>query len=362
VLFINTEKYWNEYAEQNLMLASALNKKGHQVFIALDSKSHLRKQAWMRGLNIITSAYMNNLNPLVIFKLSKIVNDNNIDIIHIYNDKAIPLAIKTAQKLNFRTLILTHHFGFPQRLNYFIRKYYVKKSFHIIVSSNFIKQILDEQELQFKNLYYIPEGVDLIRYKNTLPFDDFYSEFSIPPEFFLIGIQNPGSNNEDVNFLFDTFACIYQKRPNTIFVIFAKPENRNLLEKVINQRNMLNKVLIYDKNDKRPNIFSAINMMVVPFNRMDYRCIILKAMAMAKPVIAVEHKRIDEILNHEKDGIIIPNMDLNALSTAVLEVMNNKEKQKKLGFNAKKKIIERFDINIISTKLEEVYTAILSKT
>ncbi len=362
MLFINTEKYWNEYTEQNLILASALNKKGHQVFIALDSKSQLRKQAWMRGLHIIPLAYMFNLNPLAISKLSRIIRDKNIEIIHIYNDKAIPLTIKTAQKLNFRTLILTHHFGFPQRLNYFIRKYYVKKSFHIILSSNFIKQILDEQVFQFKNLYYIPEGVDLIRYKNTLPFDDFYTEFSIPPEFFLIGMQNPGSNNENVNFLFDTFACIYQKRPNTIFVIFAKPENRNLLEKVKKRRNLLNKVLIYVQNDKEPNIFSAINMMVVPFDRIDYRCIILKAMAMAKPVIAVEHKRIDEILNHEKDGIIIPDMDSNVLSTAVLEVLNNKEKQKKLGFNAKKKITERFDINIISTKLEEVYTTILSET
>jgi glycosyltransferase involved in cell wall biosynthesis len=362
VLFINTEKYWNEYAEQNLMLASALNKKGHQVFIALDSKSRLRKQAWMRGLDIIPLAYVHNLNPLAISKLSRIIKDNNIEIIHIYNDKAMPLAIKAAQKLNFHALILTHHFGFPQRLNYFIRKYYVKKSFHIIVSSNFIKQVLDEQGLQFKNLYYIPEGVDLIRYKNTLPFDDFYTEFSIPPEFFLIGIQNPGSNNEDVSFLFDTFACIYQKKPNTIFVIFAEPKNRNLLEQIIKRRNLLNKVLIYDQNDKKPNILSAINIMVVPFNRIDYRCVILKAMAMAKPVIAVEHKRIDEILNHEKDGIIIPDMDSNTLSIAVLEVMNNKEKQKKLGLNAKKKITERFDINIISTKLEEVYAAILSKT
>jgi glycosyltransferase involved in cell wall biosynthesis len=362
ILFVNGEKKFGEYEEQNLIIASALNKKGHKVFIALNSKSQLNKQAWMRGLPIIPIPFKYNVNPFAISKLSKVISKNDIDIIHVYDNRALPLAIKTAKKLNFRALVVTQHPGFPQKLNYFSRKLYLKKRFQMIVTSHYIKQVLEDQGLHFKNQYYLPEGVDLIRYKDTLPFDDFYTEFSIPPEFFLIGTQNPGSNEENISFLFDTFVCISRKRPNTIFVIFAEPENRKLLEQTIKQRNLLNRVLIFDQKHKVPNILSAINMMITPFDKVDYRCIILKAMAMAKPVITINHQRIDEIIQHGKDGIIVPDINSASLCTAVFELMNDEEKQIKLGSNAKKKIAKCFDICIIGTRLEELYTDILSKS
>jgi glycosyltransferase involved in cell wall biosynthesis len=362
VLFINTEKYWNEYAEQNLIHASALNKKGHRVFIALNAKSQLNKQAWMRGLPIIPMKFKYNINPFAISKLAKAISTHDIDVIHVYDNRGLPLAVKAAKKLNFHALVVTQHPGFPQKLNYFSKKLYMKKKFHMIITSHYIKQVLENQGLHFKNQYYLPEGVDLIRYKDTLPFDDFYTEFSIPPEFFLIGIQNPCSNKENIAFLFDTFSCICRKRPNTIFVIFATPGDRKFLSHIIKQRNLLNRVLIFDKKHKVPNIISAINMMLMPFDKVDYRCSILKAMAMAKPVIAINHQRVDEIIQHGKDGIIVPDINSTSLCTAIIELMNDEKKQIKLGSNAKKKIEKYFDICIIGTKLEELYTDILSKS
>jgi len=359
ILFINTEREWSEYSEQELLLASSLKKLGHQVFVALDSKSQLNKQAWMRRLQILSIKSIHELNPLAIYKLSKFIKKNNIELMHIYNDKVIPLAIYAAKIAGLRSLIITHHSGFPPKVGFFLRRFYLSNRLYVISTSKYIKEALFAQQIEPKESYILPEGVDLVRYQDTLPFYPFYQEFSIPPEFFLIGCQGPGSNIIDAKFLLEIVEGVCQTKPNVIFLIIGSVQNRRLLKPLFQEKNLLNKLIMIGQRDDLPNILSALNMLIAPFNRKDYRCLILKAMAMAKPVITWQYQGIDEIIQQGKNGIILSNEDSATLAAAIVKLAGEKKKLKLLGANARKRVEKFYNIKLLAARLENIYLNIL---
>jgi len=361
ILFINTDKNWSEYSEQNIILASILKKRGHQVFIALEDNSKLKKQAWMKRLEILPIKSMCGLNPLTISKLSKFIIKNNIDLVHIYSYKSISQAIKAAMKANLPRLIITHHPGFPHKLGFFIKKSYIKQPFHVIATSRYIENNLHAQQIKTKKVHILPEGVDLLKYQDSLPFDEFYEQYSIPPEFFLIGCQSPASNKEDSWFLLNTVQMICRTKSNAIFLLFEGFESGNFLAPIIQKKGLAEKLIIIDPKAALPNILSAINLMIVPYNRVNYRCFILKAMAMAKPVITRKFEGIEEIIQQEKNGIILSSKDYDSFSAAISNLTNQEKKLKELGFNARKVVEKRFNIESLAIKHEQIYSDILKK-
>lgn len=361
IFFINTNQSWSEYAEQNLILASTLKKRGHHVFIALESNSKLNAQAWIKGLEILPIKSMYGLNPITIAKLSKFVNKNNINVVHIFNSKAISLGIKVTKKAKKSSLIVSHHPGFPAKLGLFIKKYYIKQPFYIILTSRNTENDLKAQQINLKRTHILPEGIDLIRYQNTLPFNDFYAEYSVPPEFFLIGCQSPASNKEDALFLLDTVEKVCHIKPNIVFLLFSSFKDRSFIDPIIQQRKLSEKLIIIHPHDMLPKFLSAIHMMIIPFHRNSYRCLILKAMAMAKPVIAKEYNGVDEIIQHRENGIIVKNKDPESLSTAIISLSSKETELKTLASNAREKVVKCFDIELLVQKLEKIYFDIINE-
>jgi L-malate glycosyltransferase len=70
--------------------------------------------------------------------------------------------------------------------------------------------------------------------------------------------------------------------------------------------------------------------------------VMLEAMAHALPVVATRVGGIPEAITHEKDGLLLPRRDLNALSDAVSQLKNNRDWATQLGQQARITVSERF--------------------
>lgn len=76
------------------------------------------------------------------------------------------------------------------------------------------------------------------------------------------------------------------------------------------------------------------------------------------PVIASNFKGITEIINKEKCGILINPQDTNEITKAIRKLLDFPEMTKKMGQNGKKAVIEKYNWNNESKKLEEIYKSI----
>ncbi len=84
-------------------------------------------------------------------------------------------------------------------------------------------------------------------------------------------------------------------------------------------------------------------------------CVYLEAMSCAKPVIGCQRQGIDEIIEHGKNGILVPPNDESRLYDALLALVQNEELRKKLGTAARKVVLQDHTLPIQAKRLADVY-------
>lgn len=81
----------------------------------------------------------------------------------------------------------------------------------------------------------------------------------------------------------------------------------------------------------------------------------LEAMYMQVPVVATEVGGVAEVITHDKSGILVEPNNIGALSAAIIELLNNKEKQIRIVQEAKKLVLGRFNNERYLNQLEDLY-------
>jgi glycosyltransferase involved in cell wall biosynthesis len=81
---------------------------------------------------------------------------------------------------------------------------------------------------------------------------------------------------------------------------------------------------------------------------------LVEAMACGIPVIATQsYAGIEDIIEHEKTGLLIAVADEKALSESMFRLLNDEELRRSLSIEAKKKV-ENFSIEKITKKYKKV--------
>ena len=99
--------------------------------------------------------------------------------------------------------------------------------------------------------------------------------------------------------------------------------------------------VLFLENEK--NIFDIINILdvfILPsIEYEDFPNVILEAMRLGKPVVGTDMAGIPEQIEDGVNGFVVAPRDVNALSEAILTLIKNENKRKRMG----EKSLERFD-------------------
>ncbi len=108
--------------------------------------------------------------------------------------------------------------------------------------------------------------------------------------------------------------------------------------------------------------FNMCDIFVDPTLRTDgYDLTIAEAMACGKPVIVSDVGGNSTLIDAggEKDGILIPRGDNNALARQILRVLGNSPLAKKLGTQGREKVAAYFSIDAMVCGMEQVYSEVV---
>jgi N,N'-diacetylbacillosaminyl-diphospho-undecaprenol alpha-1,3-N-acetylgalactosaminyltransferase len=83
---------------------------------------------------------------------------------------------------------------------------------------------------------------------------------------------------------------------------------------------------------------------------------LLEAMALAKPIITTDHVGCREVVEHGKNGFLIPIKDSAALADGVIKILSDKKQAENFGKYSRMKVEQEFDERVISERiLSELY-------
>jgi len=87
---------------------------------------------------------------------------------------------------------------------------------------------------------------------------------------------------------------------------------------------------------------------------------LMEAMALSKPVVATDVAGTNELVLHEKTGILVPFNDQDKFNEAILRLINDAALRLRLGISGHQRIVERFNENAIIGLWIEQYEKQLS--
>ena len=105
--------------------------------------------------------------------------------------------------------------------------------------------------------------------------------------------------------------------------------------------------------------YAASDCFVFPSYREGFPNTVMEAGAMGLPSIVTDINGSREIIIQDKNGVIIPSKDANALYHAMEEMISNPEKTKEYASNAREMIANRFERSFVCQCLYDFYEEIM---
>ncbi len=200
-----------------------------------------------------------------------------------------------------------------------------------------IKQFKDEEVINWRNKYNISAKAKIILY---------------------VGIIEPRRN---VDFIIKLFSELLKKGQNVYLFIAGHGPNENECKQIAENLYLNGRIIFLEKipQAQLPSLYKNADVLLLPSSYEIYGMVMLEAMYFGIPVITTSTAGSSEIIESDKNGIIIQEIELDEWLAIILKLLSNRSLLDSISFEAFKRIKERFLWDKASIKYFEVYQKVL---
>lgn len=141
---------------------------------------------------------------------------------------------------------------------------------------------------------------------------------------------------------------LYHEGYNVILSIFGEGEQRNSLQEMIDLLNANDCCRLCGYSDNMANVYKNCDIFVLSSNYEGLPNTLMEAMAAGVACISTDCKTGPRDLLNNKNGLLVPVNDVNALVKALKYMLDNPEKAKKMGMLAQESARQKYSPNIIN--------------
>jgi N-acetyl-alpha-D-glucosaminyl L-malate synthase BshA len=210
-----------------------------------------------------------------------------------------------------------------------------------------------EQEIRvIHNLY------DPSRFKPDPEQKCLRSEFVKDDEFLISHVSNfrPVKRTMDVIEVFDK---IRREVPCRLLLIGEGPD-LVLVRRAISKRGLNGSVIFLGNQSRVEAVLPCSDLFLMPSEEESFGLAALEALACGVPVIGSSGTGLVEVIEHKKNGFLMPVGDTTSMANAGISLLQDKEKLRRFSEDAAKSAYERFNADKIVTEYEKYYEEILN--
>jgi glycosyltransferase involved in cell wall biosynthesis len=159
------------------------------------------------------------------------------------------------------------------------------------------------------------------------------------------------------------FSNVIKSFPAATLVIVGNGPMREEWERLARIKGLENNVdfVGHVSEYTKQKLLGSCSALVLPSKMEGFGRVIIEAFAMYKPVLVSSIRSLSEVVENGKDGFLIPPDNFEMWAERIKFLLANTEACRKMGENGRKKVEEKFNLKIISNKIEELYLSTASK-
>ena len=174
----------------------------------------------------------------------------------------------------------------------------------------------------------------------------------------VIGFVGELREKKGIKTLLSAYAQVNKTKPTTLLVVgtIRQGEDNQVFEEFLATNSDLQIIVTgYVSSRELPTYYSLMDVFIHPPLRDGMPNAVLEAMACGKAVVATGVGGVLDAIKDGEDGSIVPVNDAEALSSAILELLENDPLRKRLGESARQKIVESFTLEMELNSNLDVY-------
>jgi len=361
ILHLDTEKTWRGGEAQVLHLASGLDAKGHRSIVVGQPDSPLLERASAKGLSVEAIRMPSEWSFRAVFEIGQVVKKHRIQVIHMHSSHACTLGGWAGRLNRIPVRVISRRVDFSLRKNPLRHFKYQWGIDRILAISEGVRRVLIEDGLDSKKINIVHSGIDLSLFDPDLSGAEGRAEFGIAANAPVIGCVAHFADHKGHRYLIDAAGKIVRERPDVQFLLIGEGKLKNGIENQVKKLGIRKNVIFTGFQKDVPRLLAAMDLVVLSSYLEGLGTSLLDAMAMAKPVVGTRVGGIPEMIEEGENGMLVPPRDSGALSMAIIKMLDNKDKLKKMGRAGRKKVLNEFSAQAMVNKTEKVYQEIMNE-
>lgn len=231
----------------------------------------------------------------------------------------------------------------------------------VAVSRRMQRQLVVLPGLSARRITAIQNAIDCAYFFAPEQRDPCRSELGLPPESQVIGYAGRIDRVKRLDLLLEGFSEVVAQHPQARLLIIGEGGQRSNLEGLAASLGISHAMLWTGFRQDMPRLLAAMDLYVQTSINEGLSLSILEAMAAGKAVIATDVGGAQEVLTHQKTGILIPPGSSSAIGSAVVNLLNNPQKRATLAQAAQDHVVREFGVQRMVEGYRRVYESLASQ-
>lgn len=377
VLHIHTMPIISGSGINTFLTMEGMDKSRYEVQLACAPGGPLLDLVTAHGMKVVPLRNLvQPVEPLKDFRalveLLSFLRSNPFQIVHTHNSKAGFIGRLAARLAGADVIIHTvHGFAFHSQEPFWrqvlfrnlerLAARWCDKM--IFISQPLIDWALEQRICSEEKTTKIYSGIDLNLFQ---PVDEQTKErhrekWNLDPHDAVIGIVSKLWEGKGHHVLISAFKKIKQELKNVRLVIVGEGYLHDQLISQVKGLGLEDSVIFTGFMEDVPEIISTFDVAVLPSFFEGMGRVLLEAMAMGIPVVASRVGGIPDLVDHEKNGLLVEPGDVDGLAASLMQILKDMRLAQSLGTAGQRKISEKFSAERMVRAIDEVYQEILTQ-
>ena len=348
-------------------LLKELQQEGYDVVALSSPDADLKELGEREGVRTVGVAMERRVSPLKdllsLIKLVSVMKKERPDMVHSMTPKAGLLCMMAARMANvpvrvhtFTGLVWPTASGLSRKILMMTDKITCACATHVVPEGEGVKQDLQRcitrkplKVLGYGNV----KGVDLDYWKRTLG--------AVDSQKFTFVFVGRIVREKGINELVSAFVRLNKEHTDTRLLLVG-PYEENIDPVLPETKRLIDECeaieAVGSQKDVRP-FYEQSDVLVFPSYREGFPNVVIEAGAMDLPSIVTDINGSREIVENERNGLIVPPCDERALYDAMIWMVEHPNERKRMAENARPMVANRFEQGFVRKCLKEYYKSVL---
>ena len=291
----------------------------------------------------------------------KFIQNENIQIIHSHGSRAASNILYPARKLHLPLVYTVHGWSFHDDQPYIVRKL---RGYSEKIICSFASQVICVSESNketgrkvfgLKNAIVIENGVNLDKFNPEASCKNLRSELGFSESDFIVGFIARCTKQKNPLAFLSALEKVHSVIPSVKGLFVGEGDMDKEVDIFISQHQMSGYLYRSPFRTDVPDLLNCIDVYCLPSLWEGLSIALLEAMAMKKAIIATPTDGTKEVLQHEKNGLVVPFNDVEAIVDAVNRFFADRQMKAICAKTARLYVEERFNAKRVADVVLKIY-------